>query len=74
MGIMMSLSAAKYLLVFFLFPYAWVLGTLAIIPTLVDSVLQEFYNVISNNRRRAITGLFCGLGMAVILEALHHGV
>ena len=71
---MTSLSATKYLTLG-LFPYAWILGILAMIPAVWDAARQEFFKKIeSNNRRRVVTGLFCGLGMALILEALHHGI
>lgn len=36
---------------------------LLIIPCLVDGIMQYFFNIESNNVKRLITGILCGIGI-----------
>ena len=54
-------SEKKYVKKYFLF-------VLLIIPCLIDGILQYSFNIESNNFRRLISGILCGVGSSVFLE------
>jgi uncharacterized membrane protein len=45
-------------------------GLLLCIPMFLDWFLQNYFNKISNNRRRFITGFICGIGSGLIYIAI----
>ena len=58
---------------FFLFglvEMGWFMSLLLIVPTVLDGLIQAFWNVESNNLRRFITGLAAGIGSMSICTLL----
>jgi len=47
-----------------------ILGVLLIIPTAIDGLSQLLYKRESNNKLRFLTGLFAGLGLAILSKAI----
>jgi uncharacterized membrane protein len=43
---------------------------LLLIPLIIDGVLQTFFNILSNNIRRSITGMLFGIALAIIINRI----
>lgn len=43
---------------------------LLLIPLIIDGVLQTFFNILSNNIRRSITGVLFGIALAIIINRI----
>jgi uncharacterized membrane protein len=57
------LSKEMFILLFFF-------ACFMMLPMLIDWVIQEYFCVVSNNRRRLITGFSCGLGAGIVYFSL----
>ncbi|MCL2156924.1 MAG: DUF2085 domain-containing protein [Methanobrevibacter sp.] len=69
------ISAFSYFILAMFVPIVYsmeliILATLFIIPTAIDGISQLLNKRNSNNHLRFITGLFAGLGLAIIAKAI----
>lgn len=66
----LELAARLLTGVAFLMTHAPILGVLAVLPCLIDGVLQYGFDVTSTNPRRITTGLLGGIGTHLLLIAM----
>jgi len=43
-----------------------------LIPCLIDGILQYYFYIESTNFRRVVTGIFAGLGIAILIEYIRY--
>lgn len=71
-GILIGILFATFIMLFLFCQNKYVkkyfLFVLLIIPCLIDGILQYSFNIESNNFRRLISGILCGVGSSVFLE------
>ncbi len=50
--------------------YTFFIGLLLIMPTAYDGVKQNFFYILSNNKKRFITGFIAGIGIGIIVTSI----
>ena len=72
-----TLSTITMIIIFNIFPLqvslsTFILGIILLLPCAADGILQMFLGMKSNNFRRILTGILCGIAIVLIAECVEY--